>query len=305
MNYYEHHLGDYAKDTVHLTMVEDGAYRRLLDVYYVKELPLPAEESKIFKLARASTKQEKDAVRSILSEFFSRSPDGWHHKRCDEEIERYQLSQEGAEDKRENDKERQRRARERRKALFAELRSHDVVPAWDTKTSDLEAMLSRVTPRDASAPVTEPVTRDNTATQTPVPSPQTPVIPNTKGAPDLRAGVACKAMKQAGLQGVNPSHPELVALLDAGITLPELQSAAADAASAGKGFVYALRTAAGRRRDAANVGKLPPARAHRGGYGAERNRQFASGIADTATPPDPFTIDAEEPNALALPQARG
>lgn len=169
MNYYEHHLGDYAKDTVHLTMVEDGAYRRLIDVYYVKELPLPAEESKIFKLARASTKQEKDAVRSILDEFFSQSPDGWHHKRCDQEIERYQLSQEGADDKRENDKERQRRARERRKALFAELRGHDIVPAWDTKTAELEAMLSRVTHRDSSAPVTPPVTRDNTATQSPVP----------------------------------------------------------------------------------------------------------------------------------------
>lgn len=39
-------------------------------------------------------------------------------------------------------------------------------------------------------------------------------------------------------------------------------------------------------------------------YAADRNRQFASGIADTAQFPDPFTIDAEEPHALALPQAR-
>ncbi len=30
MNYYERHLGDYAKDTAHLTMIEHGAYTLLL-----------------------------------------------------------------------------------------------------------------------------------------------------------------------------------------------------------------------------------------------------------------------------------
>jgi len=27
MNYYEHHLGDYVRDTAHLSMLEDGACR--------------------------------------------------------------------------------------------------------------------------------------------------------------------------------------------------------------------------------------------------------------------------------------
>ena len=31
VNYYEHHLGDYAKDTGHLSMLEHGAYRIQLD----------------------------------------------------------------------------------------------------------------------------------------------------------------------------------------------------------------------------------------------------------------------------------
>ncbi|RST54121.1 DUF1376 domain-containing protein [Variovorax sp. DXTD-1] len=73
------------------------------------------------------------------------------------------------------------------------------------------------------------------------------------------AGEACKAMKRAGMADANPGHPELLALLDAGITVDELASAAADTAASGKGFVYALRTAAGRRRDAAKVGALPGA----------------------------------------------
>lgn len=75
--------------------------------------------------------------------------------------------------------------------------------------------------------------------------------------PAASAGEACRAMRQAGLQDANPGHPELLAMLGAGITVEELASAAADTVAAGKGFVYALRTAASRRRDAAKVGALP------------------------------------------------
>jgi uncharacterized protein YdaU (DUF1376 family) len=186
MNYYEHHLGDWAKDTVHLTMLEEGAYRRLVDVYYVKEKPLPKAIRDIYKLARAGARPEREAVDAVLREFFQERDDGWHHKRCDEELARYAEGQEEVIGKRENDKERQRRARERRKQLFEHLRGHGIVPAWDTKTSDLEAQLSRVTGGAESqtghtdtgtghANVTQPVTRDNTAIHTPDTNPQTPV----------------------------------------------------------------------------------------------------------------------------------
>jgi uncharacterized protein YdaU (DUF1376 family) len=33
VNYYERHLGDYAKDAGHLSMLEHGAYSLLLDRY--------------------------------------------------------------------------------------------------------------------------------------------------------------------------------------------------------------------------------------------------------------------------------
>lgn len=93
MNYYEHHLGDYLRDTAHLSMVEDGAYRRLLDVYYVKEQPLPLEPRDVFRLVRASTKNDRDAVLVVLREFFTEAADGWRHKRCDAEIERFKDKQ--------------------------------------------------------------------------------------------------------------------------------------------------------------------------------------------------------------------
>lgn len=180
MNYYEHHLGDYAKKTLHLSMLEDGAYRRLIDVYYTRELPLPIDSRELYRLVRAQNKADRASVDAVLLEFFQKKSDGWHHNRCDEEISRYAESQVGNEEKKEHDKERQRRARERRKTLFATLREHDLVPPWDTKTQDLEAMLSRVTSRDESqgghgdghAPVTPPVTRDNTATHGDLSHPQ-------------------------------------------------------------------------------------------------------------------------------------
>lgn len=89
MNYYEHHLGDYVRDTAHLSMLEDGAYRRLMDAYYIREQPLPPALKDCCRLARAQSKPERDAVDAVLKEFFHQSPEGWRHKRCDEEIARY------------------------------------------------------------------------------------------------------------------------------------------------------------------------------------------------------------------------
>lgn len=93
MNYYEHHLGDYMRDTAHLSMVEDCAYRRLLDAYYIREKPLPADLNECCKLARAATKIERNAVAYVLREFFKPDDDGQHQRRADTEIARFQDKQ--------------------------------------------------------------------------------------------------------------------------------------------------------------------------------------------------------------------
>jgi hypothetical protein len=84
------------------------------------------------------------------------------------------------------------------------------------------------------------------------------ITPTSVGVVPTLAGDACKAMKAKGLQGVNPSHPKLTALLDAGITVDELAGAAEDAVAKRKPFAYALATAEGRRRDSV-VEALPSA----------------------------------------------
>lgn len=78
---------------------------------------------------------------------------------------------------------------------------------------------------------------------------------------EASAGEICKAMKTAGLvAGVSPSHPKLLALIAAGVTLAEFTDAATEAVTRQKPFAYALATAEGRRRDAATE-PLPAAAA--------------------------------------------
>lgn len=84
MNYYERHLGDYAKDTGHLSMLEHGAYTLLLDRYYSKEEGIPAGEA--YRVARAHSKQERGAVDKVLGEFFVLSQGIWIKNRVQEEI---------------------------------------------------------------------------------------------------------------------------------------------------------------------------------------------------------------------------
>lgn len=86
MNYYPFHIGDYASATRHLSWLEDAAYRRLLDVYYVREEPIPIDLRQVYRLVVASTDEQREAVDQVLSEFFMRTEAGYLHERCDTEI---------------------------------------------------------------------------------------------------------------------------------------------------------------------------------------------------------------------------
>ncbi len=96
MNYYEHHIGDYAEATAHLSFVEDAAYSRLIRKYYALEGPLPADLRAVQRLICARSEEEREAVQIVLNEFFTLADDGYHNARCDEEIARYREKQEKA-----------------------------------------------------------------------------------------------------------------------------------------------------------------------------------------------------------------
>lgn len=89
MNYYPFHPGDYLRDTAHLEPMEDLAYRRLLDLYYLSEAPIPLETQQVSRRLRLGS----ESVISVLNEFFICTPNGYIHKRCDAEIADYRHRQ--------------------------------------------------------------------------------------------------------------------------------------------------------------------------------------------------------------------
>jgi uncharacterized protein YdaU (DUF1376 family) len=96
LKYYYRNVGDYLKDTMHLSLAEDGAYGRLMDIYYSREAPLPRDLPTVYRMARATTKNDKAAVLAVLKEFFTATPDGYRHERCDQEVSKAASKKEAA-----------------------------------------------------------------------------------------------------------------------------------------------------------------------------------------------------------------
>jgi uncharacterized protein YdaU (DUF1376 family) len=90
MHYYTRHIGDYAKDTKHLSLIEHGAYTLLLDWCYATERTLPKDDVQLFRLCNAFSKSEQAAVMAVVEEFFEMQEDGYFHKRIALEVSRYQ-----------------------------------------------------------------------------------------------------------------------------------------------------------------------------------------------------------------------
>ncbi len=87
MHYYNFNIGDYIKSTQHLSLLEDLAYRRLLDRYYDTEKPLEADVKKLCRFIRMSDYEKE--TQAILDEFFSLTKNGWIQKRVKKELDAY------------------------------------------------------------------------------------------------------------------------------------------------------------------------------------------------------------------------
>lgn len=85
MHFYKFHMGDYKSATAHLTNEEDLAYRRLLDMYYDTEKPIPLETDWVARRLRVGI----EVVTAVLEDMFSKTESGYINERCDEEIAEY------------------------------------------------------------------------------------------------------------------------------------------------------------------------------------------------------------------------
>jgi uncharacterized protein YdaU (DUF1376 family) len=245
VNYYERHIGDYLKDTAHLSLIEHGVYGRLLDVYYTRECAIPVAQAE--RLIGVRTKEERAALENVLAEFFTVDAGALHHARCDREIARYQ--------------EKQRKAAASANARWSK--------GSGKANADAPGMRTHMrTHCEGNAPSNQTPDTSNQNQGANVERQQVgPVGParadfenrESGSGPGSDALAAAAAMAGAGLQGVSAGHPTLRALLAGGMTLSELQAAAVAAVAQGKGFAWALARAEGQRRDAAAIGVLPAA----------------------------------------------
>jgi uncharacterized protein YdaU (DUF1376 family) len=264
MNYYAHHLGDWARKCAHLTLIEEGAYRRMMDWCYAHEMPLPLSLADIYRHVRARSADERQAVKRVLDEFWTRENDGWHQPRLDLVLSSLSLKNE----KEDFRAQRNSRYRERVAQLVDKLTEKGIpVPAKPTmkgleqlfrerlgetshasqsdsqSVNEMSRSVSLVSPLDKVLAINQIEEKNSSATEKEGISAQ----PNLTAAAE-----ACKAMRKAGLAAMNPLDPRLLALLADGATAEELAMVAAEAAARQCGWAWVLATAAGRRRDAAN-----------------------------------------------------
>ena len=86
---YQHHIGDFRRDTASLSDVDAMAYLKLLWMYYDTENPLPADS----KLLAFKIGSNADTVQLLLDAFFILDGDVYRQKRCDAEISAYKNRQ--------------------------------------------------------------------------------------------------------------------------------------------------------------------------------------------------------------------
>jgi uncharacterized protein YdaU (DUF1376 family) len=89
MHYYQHHIGDFIKDTSFLTNEEIGIYLKLIWLYYDSEKPLP---NNLFELGmKTNARDNRIELEGLLGMFFVLDIENqcWHHTRCDKEIQHY------------------------------------------------------------------------------------------------------------------------------------------------------------------------------------------------------------------------
>lgn len=205
MNYFELYPGDYLKDTGRLTLLDHGAYLRLMLEYYATEEPLPADHAELFVIVAAVSSAEKAAVRKVADRYFPVGADGLRRNaRADAEIAKAQRRINTA---RQNGSKGGRKTEPSGNPAGSETGTQ-----WDTQ---------RDTQRDTRRG-TQPGTHSGEALQTPHAIQPIGYSSHAECSDSARAGtdagLACRLMREAGCLTTNPSHPKLAEVLSAGGT---------------------------------------------------------------------------------------
>lgn len=93
MKEYPFFIDRYYETTQHLNWDEHAAYRRLLDLYYEREEPIPLDREAVYQLTEAFDERRRKATDRVLGEFFVLSARGWVNQFCESVISQVRSGQ--------------------------------------------------------------------------------------------------------------------------------------------------------------------------------------------------------------------
>lgn len=223
MHYYKKNIGDYAKKTGRLSILQHGAYTLLLDACYDRE-QFPTYEEAI-EWTWALSEEEISAVEFVLARFFKLEDGRYVQNRVREEIEEY------------NGK---------------SLKNKQIAIEREAKRK--EKSTNRAPVVHETPPNQEPLTTNHK----PITINQEPITTHTEAEevqpvkPSLEAAV-CVLLKSEGIGSANPQNPTLVKLLKDGADIGMFAEAARISKEKGKGFSYVLGIVKSQLSDAVHV----------------------------------------------------
>lgn len=242
VNYWPRWINAIKKRTATLSLMQMGAYDRLLDHYYAEEQPLPADVLECCRIAGAITKPEQDAVRSVLARFFVLDESGHRNERADEEI-LVALPKIAASKANGKSGGRPKGSRKNPKS------EPDKKPAGFP-----EGTRDETSPSPSPSVVGEAIASPPTGSGA-THSPDGEYIADDPLPTGTAYGEIAGAIRKAGISAVDPGYPAFRTLVDAGATADEFVAFVPDALTKHKPFAWLLSAVSGERTRAADMAK--------------------------------------------------
>ena len=164
MHYYERNIGDYHRKAGRLNILQHGVYNLLIDACYDRET-FPTLEQAI-DWTWAETEEEIEAVKFVLRKFFKLEDGTYVQNRIKEDLENYWSSGGTGSNNagKEGNRERQKRFREERQQIFAQLKEYGITPSFNAKMTELRALLNSVATTNNVTVTDETVTNNDGVT---------------------------------------------------------------------------------------------------------------------------------------------
>lgn len=244
------YIGDYLADTMSFTTEEHGAYVLLLMACWREQgKPLSGRDKDLATITGLSLPRWRACKEKLLAKFQMLDDGGVTHKRAAKEIQRAEtVSQSRSEAGKAGAARRWRKDGEPVGNAMADGMANRMANGMANGKAKSEAKASQT---DGQPQSQSQVTEPNTTHQ----SGSTAVAPVGSFATPTMAGAICRAIRAKGVADVNPSSPELLALIAQGVPQDVFEEAAAICMNAKppKGANYLYGIVKRKRDDAAAI----------------------------------------------------